>query len=88
MNKIIIIFTLIFLTACYSVKHYKFDDYRNMDGNTEQSELERVFAECEVLGEQSKAESEDGLMKRIYSYNKIVDACMRSKGFKRFSKGY
>lgn len=83
-----IIFTLIFLTACMSVTHYKFNEYKNLDEDIEQRELERVFAECELLGEQAKIENKAGGLigatKKINSFNKVVDACMRSKGFKRF----
>jgi hypothetical protein len=69
------------LAGCAS---YKAGDYRHTDPD---EQFARESAGCEMAGEQSRTSGGygglTGVASRSESYNRVFDACMRSKGYTR-----
>ena len=85
MRSLAILSALLLLTACASFRSQTSSDFDR--GNTPIDQFTRESAACEADGE--KRRSMDGLgglagIAQMYgSFNRVYDACMRSKGYTR-----
>ena len=92
LKKLIIYFFVIVLSiSCSSsgvpsFRDLKYDEYEKVGSEISEEKLLITFAECEVKGEQKRTTMGLGGLAGIASIhesrNRVIDACMRSKGFK------
>ena len=85
MKSLIFFFTLLVLTSCTSFSELKSDMY--MQAQSSNEKFSRESADCEMKGANKQTMGGmgglAGIASHYESYNKVYDACMRSKGFQR-----
>lgn len=84
----IAILLAVLLSACASFSNFRAEDYDRRD--TPESQFVKDSAACELEGEKSRSTGSMGGMAGVASYyetfNRVFDACMRSKGYRRKAK--